>query len=50
VGLTPGALLALRRGDLAALAGLAGIVAGVLVLGPTDLGFDRAAAISAILR
>jgi hypothetical protein len=34
--------------DLAALAGLAGIVVGALILGPTDLGFDRAAAISAL--
>lgn len=34
--------------DLAALVGLAGIVAGVLVLGPTDLCFDRAAAVSAL--
>jgi hypothetical protein len=34
--------------DLAALAGLAGIVVGAIVLGPTDLGFDRAAAVAAL--
>jgi len=34
--------------DLAALTGLAGIVVGAIVLGPTDLGFDRAAAVAAL--
>ena len=34
---------------LAALVGLAGIVAGTVLLGPTDLGFDRAAAIAALV-
>ena len=35
--------------DLAAFLGLAGIVAGALVLGPTDLGFDPVASVSALL-
>ena len=35
--------------DLAAFLGLAGIVAGALVLGPTDLGFDPAASVLALL-
>ncbi len=34
--------------DLAALVGLAGIVVGSIILGPTDLGFDRAAAVAAL--
>jgi len=34
--------------DIAALVGLAGIAAGTVVLGPTDLGFDRAKAITAL--
>lgn len=34
--------------DLAALAGLAGIAAGTVILAPTDLGFDRAAALAAL--
>jgi hypothetical protein len=35
--------------DVAALVGLAGIVAGVVLLGPTDLGFDGSAAIAALV-
>ncbi len=34
--------------DIAALIGLAGIAAGTVILGPTDLGFDRARAIGAL--
>ena len=35
--------------DLAALVGLAGIALGAAILGPTDLGFDPAAAVSALV-
>jgi hypothetical protein len=34
--------------DIAALIGLAGIVGGAVLLGPTDLGFDRAKAVTAL--
>ena len=34
--------------DIAALVGLAGIVGGSVILGPTDLGFDRAKAVTAL--
>lgn len=35
--------------DIAALVGLFGIVAGSIILAPTDLGFDRGAAVAALL-
>ncbi|MEO7665165.1 MAG: hypothetical protein ABIV26_08550, partial [Candidatus Limnocylindrales bacterium] len=40
---------AARLTDLLGLLGLAGIVAGTLMLAPGDLGFDRAAAVAALL-